>query len=208
MIPTRVGQRFRGGSFAGVIREGNVCYALIVAPECTETTGIPFKTSDTATTETQSVNNGQTNTSSMNDATHPVAQYCLALTEGGYTDWYLPSRDELELCYRYLKPTTDNNATGLITSTAGNLNKNHGKNPNSVPVGDLYKSANPSQTAVIAFRTGEVEAFNTDRYYWTSTEYSASTFRVLVQCFISGYQGWSIKLNPHHRVRAVRRVAI
>ena len=207
MIPTRVGQKFSGGAFVGVIRESDECYALIVAPGCTETTGIPFKTSKTATPNTQSVNNGWTNTRAMNNDSHPAAQYCCILTEGGYTDWYLPSRDELELCYRYLKPGTDYNTTYAAGNFSGNLGLANGTNPNSVPAGATYTLTNPAQTAVIAFRTGGVEAFNS-AYYWTSTEYSATTSNTLFQNFGYGYYGNFCKTCTRYKVRAVRRVLI
>lgn len=160
LIPTRVGQRFEGGVFTGVIRVGESAYAIIVAPKSTQVSGLSFKTTNSATENTWSVNDGWANTRSMNNSSHPAAQYCRNIAVGGYTDWYLPSRDELELCYRNLKPTTDNNATGLITSTAGNLNKNHGENPNSDPAGAAYTTTNPAQTTATTFRLGGVESFD------------------------------------------------
>ena len=99
----------------------------------------------------------------MNNASHPAAQYCRSMNAGGYTDWYLPSRNELALCYRYLKLTTDNNATGL--TSGGNLLANHGTNPNSDPAGAAYTTTNPAQTTVTTFQSGGVEAFDTDTYY-------------------------------------------
>ena len=208
MIPTRVGQKFEGGYFTGVIRIGTTCYAIILAPKSTQVLGLLFKTSADATANTQSVNDGWANTRSMNNSSHPVAQYCCNIASGGYTDWYLPSRDELELCYRNLKPTTDNNATGLITSTAGNLNKNHGENPNSDPAGAAYTTTNPAQTTVTTFRSGGVEAFDTGVYYWTSTEYSYYTSSALIQNFYNGYQYNNLKTTTGNMVRAVRRVVI
>ena len=206
MIPTRVGERNGGGFFTGVIRDGTTCYAIIVAPKSTEETSIPFKTSADATPNTQSVNNGWTNTNSMNNSSHPVAQYCRNMTAGSYTDWYLPSRDELELCYRYLTPGTGNNATGS-TGMSGNATATHGENLNSIPVGTPYTSTNPDQTIVTAFRTGGVEAFDAE-WYWTSTEASAGTTSALIQDFSDGYQGWTDKTYTGYRVRAVRCVLI
>ena len=207
MIPTRVGQKCEGGYFTGVIRIGSTCYAIIVAPKSTQVTGLPFKTSVDATANTQSVNDGWTNTNSMNNSSHPVAQYCRNIASGGYTDWYLPSRNELALCYRYLKPTTDNNATGL-TRMLGNGTPTCGENPNSVPAGVANTTTNPAQTTVTTFQSGSVAAFDTDTYYWTSTEYSSYTSRTLVHHFNLGRQPTSGKTITGNKVRAVRRVAI
>ena len=206
LIPTRVGQRFEGGVFAGVIRVGNFAYAVIVAPKSTQVIGLPFKTSADATANTQSVNDGWANSTSMNDSSHPAAQYCCNLAVGGYTDWYLPSRDELELCYRYLKPTTDNNWVG--TPGSGNLGLANGTNPNSDFAGAAYTTSNPTRTTVTTFRSGGVEAFDTDTYYWTSTEYSSGTSDALFQDFNDGNQLYYNKPYTGNKVRAVRRVVI
>ena len=206
MIPSRIGVKFEGGYFIGVIRAGDVCYALIVAPGCTEVR-LAQKNSNGQTTVTQSVNNGVLNTHEMNDDFYSVAQYCCNLTEGGYTDWYLPSRDELELCYRYLKPRADYNTTYSDGNFLGNLGFANGTNPNSVPVGTPYTTTNPAQTAVIAFWAGSVDAFSS-AYYWTSTEYTARTSYVLIQNFDYGHQCWDGKTDSGNRVRAVRCVLI
>ena len=205
MIPTRVGQKFKGGYFTGVIRIGTTCYAIIVAPKSTQTSGLPFKTSDSATANTQSVNDGWTNTNSMNNSSHPVAQYCRNMTAGGYTDWYLPSRDELELCYRNLRPTTQNNWVG--TPGSGNLGLANGTNPNSDPAGAAYTTTNPAQTTATTFRSGGVEAFD-EAYYWSSTEYSSDTSYALFQDFGDGYQNYYTKTYTGYEVRGVRRVVV
>ena len=203
-LPTVFGQAWGGGYYAGVIKVGTTRYALIVAPKSTQTS-LQQKTSAGGTANTQSVNDGWTNTNSMNDSSHPAAQYCRNMTAGGYTDWYLPSRDELELCYRNLKPTTNDNATGV--TSGGNLPTTPGENPNSDPAGDAYTTTNPAQTTATTFRTGGVEAFDTDTYYWTSTEYSAGTGHSLIQDFSNGNQHWVNKTSGY-RVRSVRRVQI
>ena len=205
MIPTRVGQKFEGGHFAGVIRVGSTCYAIIVAPKSTQVLGLQFKTSADAAANTQSVNDGWANSTSMNNPSHPAVQYCCNMAVGGYTDWYLPSRDELSLCYRYLKPTTESNYIGI--SGSGNLGLLNGTNSNSIPVGAAYTTANPTRTNVTTFQTGGVEAFDTD-FYWTSTEYSSYTSSALVQYFYDGIQYNGTKTNTSNCVRATRRVLI
>ena len=205
MIPTRIGQQFEGGYFTGINRIEQTAYAIIVEPKRLQAK-LAIKTSDSQSTGAQSVNNGWANTAAMNNADHPAAQYCRSLTVGSFTDWYLPSRDELELCYRYLKPTTDNNFSCADGDYLGNLGLANGTNLNSVPVGAAYTDDNPSQTIVTAFCIGGVAAFNTD-WYWTSTEYSTTTYRSLFYDFSDGCQDWNGKTFVS-RVRAVRRVVL
>ena len=208
MIPTRVGQKFEGGYFTGVIRIGTTCYAIIVAPKSTQVIGLPFKTTNSATENTWSVNDGWTNTNSMNGSSHPVAQYCQNMTAGGYTDWYLPSRDELELCYRNLKPTADDNFVYSDSQYLfGNLGLANGANPSSIPAGTAYTRTNITRTTVTTFRTGGVEAFDSS-FYWTSTEYSVSSTGALIQYFSNGHQSNPIKTFTDGSIRAVRRVLI
>ena len=209
LIPTRVGQRFEGGVFTGVIRVGERAYAVIVAPKSTQVSGLPFKTTNSATENTQSVNDGWANTRSMNNSSHPVAQYCRNIAVDGYTDWYLPSRDELALCYRYLKLTADDNFVYASDQYySGNLSLANGTNPNSIPAGAAYTTTNPAQTTVTTFQSGSVSAFDTDTYYWTSTEYSSHTSNTSIQYFYNGYRGNYYKTNTGGKVRAVRRIVI
>ncbi len=212
MIPTRIGQKFEGGYFAGINRIEDCVYAVLVAPKSTECS-IPFKAHCSSTPNTQLVNDGWSNTNAMNDTEHLAAQYCRSLTVGGHTDLYLPSRDELELCYRNLKPTGRGNTTSGA-GNVGNLSSATGTNLNSIPTGSAYTSTNPAQTIVTTFQTGNVEAFETSsvdafavEWYWTSTESSAFTNDSLVQNFSDGFQLWDSKTNVY-KVRSVCRVLI
>ena len=120
---------------------------------------------------------------------------------------YLPSRDELELCYRNLKPTNCSNDTYFTGTLSGNLRLATGTNLNSIPAGAAYTETNPAQTIVTAFRAGSVEAFDANSYYWTSTEFSEYTSFSLIQNFFNGNQYWYYKTNAG-RVKGVRRVPI
>ena len=119
---------------------------------------------------------------------------------------YLPSRDELELCYRVFKPTARDNATYTAGTFIGNLSLANGTNLNSIPTGAAYTETDPARTIVTAFQTGSVEAFSLD-WHWTSTEYSSITDASLLQNFSSGNQAWSSTLGVN-RVRGIRRVLI
>ena len=206
MIPTRIGQHFEGGYFSGVIRSNDSAYLVLAAPKSTEGS-VQFKTTYSRTSGIQLVNDGWANTNAMNDSAHPAAQYCRNLNVSGYTDLYLPSRDELETCYRVFKPTGRCNTTYTAGTFAGNLSLATGTNLNSIPTGFEYTETNPTQTIVTAFRAGSVDAFDTSSWYWTSTESSANTNNSLIQLFSYGIQHWSYKANVL-RVRSVRRVLI
>ena len=125
-----------------------------------------------------------------------AARLCGDLVLGGYSDWYLPAKNELEVLYYNLKPTTDANNTAS------------GSNANAVspePVSTNYTTGSPAQTSAgIGFRTGETDAFACD-YYWSSTENDSGN--AWKQNFGSGYQGNNYK-NGGACVRAVRRIAV
>jgi hypothetical protein len=99
-------------------------HALIVAPAATGasgtgytiTTNLQWKTTNTTTAGTTSSFDGAANSANMNNASHPAAQFCEGLSIGGYTDWYLPARYELEIAYYNLKPTTGSNNTPMAST--------------------------------------------------------------------------------------------
>jgi hypothetical protein len=155
------------------------------------------------------------------DATvYPAAWFCRSVTSGGFSDFYLGARDENELNWRNLKPTTDANYTAADRGTTatpdyknlgsyGDVANTHGLNNNSSPTGAAYTSGSPSQTSVAAFQTSGSEAFAYGSfYYWSSTEFSA-TGAWLQYWFSSspGSQSGNNKTNAFY-VRAVRRSII
>jgi len=190
--PTEIGESYGGGFYAGKINDGGTEYYLIVAPKSSgESSGKQWKTSNTTTSGTTSVIDGPSNTSAMNNATHPAAQFCAGLSIGGYTDWYMPAKNELEVCYYNLKPGTDTNNTSF------------GTNPNAVPARvSNYTGGDPAQTSVTDFQEGNTEAFATT-FNWSSTE--ASSTNAWVQTFSNGAQGDYISKDSSYYVRAVRR---
>ncbi len=64
-----------------------------------------WKTDQTWTTGTsEGIGTGYVNTySAMTGTEHPAAEVVRDATHGGYTDWFLPSKDELDLMYDNLK---------------------------------------------------------------------------------------------------------
>jgi hypothetical protein len=128
-------------------------------------------------------------------ADHPAAEFCVNLSIGGLTDWYLAARWEWDIAYFHLKPTTASNNTSW------------GDNPYSVPRrNSKYTADNPAQTGVAAFALNQSEAF-VDNTHWTSFENSsAASWRF---SFATGaqLQFGGLKQNAE-RVRAFRRVAL
>jgi hypothetical protein len=191
--PDGIGAAYGGGYYAGKINDSGVDYYLIIAPKSSgENSSIRWKTSNTSTSGTSSVINGPANSSAMNNATHPAAEFCEGLTIGGFSDWYMPAKNELEVCYHNLKPTTNNNYAG------------QGANPNAVPPTDNYTIGDPARTSVAIFQSGGAEVFSTS-FYLSSTEYSAEAAWTIE--FLDGTQGNSNKTNFRY-VRAVRRVRV
>ena len=200
-------------------------HRIIVAPKASgEHAGIALKNAKSGLPMAcQTLTEGFAATQAMRDAdsstVYPAAHWARNLNIGGRTDWYIPARDELELCWRNLKPVTDNNhemahrPTGMnfyaVNGSYDDTADTHGTNNNSSPTGAAYTTTVPAQTTATAFRTGGVEAFEFgSSYYWSSSDYGA--FFAWIQCWVSaipGFQGEGVKTNAY-LVRAVRRSVI
>ena len=196
--PTTIGQAYGGGYYAGKINVSGTQYYLIVAPKASgENSGRTWGVYGT-TTGITSVINGPTNSASLAalGASYQAAIFAEGLSIGGYSDWYLPAKNELEVLYYFLKPTTDAN------------NTSSGSNANAVspePISTNYTSGSPAQTSAgIGFRAGETNAFASG-YYWSSTEDLAPY--AWVQRFNYGDQSYDTKYSSYY-VRAVRRIAV
>jgi len=205
-IPAVIGEPWGGGYFAGYIShtaDGNPTHALIVAPRATGATGtgytlttnLQWKTANTTTAGTTSVFDGAANTAAMVTAginNHPAAKFCVDLSIGGFTDWYLPSQLELDIAYFNLKPSTGANLTSA------------GVNNYSVPKRTTnYSAAYPTQTSVTAFNTSS-QAFS-GNFHTSSTE--ITSFNNAFNDFFNGRQDQTNKTTAY-RVRAFRRIAL
>jgi hypothetical protein len=195
-----IGSAFGGGFFAGQIStagNGIADYNLIAAPQSSGETNVQWKTTGTTTAGTTSVIDGPANTAAMiaaGAANHPAADFCNGLSIGSFSDWYMPAKNELEVCYFNLKPNTTNNSTSSGTNT------------NAVPSrGSNYTVGTPAQTAATDFQTGNTQAFTIFFVYFASTEFSATD--AWRQVFSSGGQAGTNK-DFSQAVRAVRRAAV
>jgi len=192
-----IGAPYAGGFYAGQISvagNGIASHNLVVSPKSTgENSSRQWKTSNTSTAGTTSFIDGPTNSANMNDASHPAAQFCEGLSIGGFSDWYLPARNEIEVCYYNLKPDTTSNNTG------------GGANTNAVPSRPSnYTAGNPARTSVTDFQTGGAQAFAAS-IYWNSTQAASNT--AYDHRFSDGRQDTGTKTGTAY-VRAIRRVAL
>jgi len=214
------GQEYGGGYYAGQIRNGSTIYNIIVAPKTSgnlqgETpNNIQYRTDsgndgrNTAIAEDENSGWGQTS-QTPGTADYPLFQWCKTLSEGpnagdyqgtggtgigGYNDWYIPAKNELEILYRNFKPTFDENSTS------------YGSNPNSIPVGSNYTTNNPTQTSVVEFQDGNIHAFNYQKTYWSSSQYPQNWSNAWGQQFGGGGQDTEGKTSTSGWVgRAIRR---
>jgi len=194
-VPTTPGAAFAGGFYAGRFQIDGQEYALIVAPKALgEHAPTTWGKYGQDIEGARSYNDGRANTEAMAAAGCELAQWALELVIEGHNDWYLPSRDELELCYRNLKPTEDENWCSF----------RDGDNPSSLPVGYPYTDQAPTQTEAPAFQAEGPEAFQATTY-WSSTQYSPHY--AWLQLFVDGYQDHDHKDGPRRAV-AVRRFKV
>ena len=198
-----LGEAFGGGYYGGQIStagNGIADYNLVVGPKASAETTAQCKTSNSSTSGTNSVIDGPANSAASNNASHPAAQFCEALTVGSFTDWYLPAINELDVLYYGLKPGTGSSAT------------NSGPNANSVPTRTAYyPTGEPSQTSATIFQTGGAQAFGQNpptTFYWASTQYTPSAINGRLAAFSNGSTYQYSGKTQVYGVRAIRRVAV
>lgn len=124
--PIAIGTPMAGGYYAGTIEYGTEAwlgiggerYHLIVAPKASgeasstrqlktsnTTTGTPLTTSSPRS-DWDGYHNTYTSAVGIS-AVHPASNYCQGLTIGGYSDWYLPSKQEIGFAFSNLAYLTD-----------------------------------------------------------------------------------------------------
>jgi len=98
--PTPLGEAGGGGFYMGTITASGTTYYLVVAPNATGCACCIWKTSTTLTSGTCSDVDGYANTyPALENSSHPAGNWTATRTIGGFSDWYLPAIDELEVFY-------------------------------------------------------------------------------------------------------------
>ena len=188
-----IGDNVYGGYYAGMIDttgSGGSRYLVIAGPKSLEKSGASFvwRASNSSNVPSATLNSwdGLTATAAMaavGGLTYPAAEYAysrsFSSTDGG-SRWYLPAKDEFELLYRNLKPTTATNST--LYGPAGG-------NPSSSPVGATYTSTAPGQTGVSLFREGNSQALS--GWYWTSTAFIEPGFTTVSGAWLQMVDGFT-----------------
>jgi hypothetical protein len=200
--PVPIGASYGGGYFAGQITQSGTVYNLVVSPKASGENTSKQWASGSSTTGFTSLVDGPTNSAGLAalGASYAAATFCEGLTIGGYTDWYLPARNELEVAFYFLKNSA------LVNYTAGG---NLGSNANAVlpePTSTNYTLTVPPQTTVSGFQVGGSEAF-ASQTHWSSSE--STSANAWLQYFVNTTDSGAQTADPKTgslAVRAFRRV--
>jgi len=190
------GMPFGGGFFVGILNEGDHQKVLIRAPKATGQLLAAWNDSSKFVEGAMSYIDGRANTLAMAAADSKLAEQILALQIDGFSDWYLPAMDELELMYRTLKPSTEENY----------LYGRSGVNASAVPPTQAYSADAPAQTDMPVFKVGAAEAFD-EAWYWSSTQHAGHPGYAWMQDFDGGSQYYGLK-SSQYRAVAVRSLII
>jgi hypothetical protein len=192
-----LGTGMAGGFYAGRIRIDGALFALIVAPKAEgQRNDVAWSDDYIDIPSAKSFNDGLANTNAMAEAGNELAKLARDLRIAGHDDWYLPSLDELEVIYRNLKPTTQENDCWVRS----------GINLNAVEPTHPYTPTFPMQTKAELFMAGGAEAFEPG-WYWSREQLAAYPGFAWCQSFAYGGQGIRCTYSKLF-ARAVRRVAI
>lgn len=198
-VDTRpIGQSYGGGYYAGRIQIGSNVYELVVAPKEVGEATLANQAWNFSFTGNTSLNDGKLTQSNMvayGISSFPAQQAVISsVNAGGFTDWYIGSKEEMEVIYRALKPSTTVNVT---TS---------GLNSSSIPTTSNYTTTNPPQTSVAIFRTGGAQQFAASPYA-SVTQGSGGPLYMHTKSFSDGSDA-SIVNDSYTLVRAIRRILV
>ncbi len=189
-----IGAPIDGGFFAGLINVNGQRFRLIRAPKAVgQHADTPWNKSRKRVDGATSYYDGLENTKAMAAAGSKVAAWALDQRINDHADWYIPAMDELEVLYRNLKPTTDENYPYGRS----------GLNVSAVPPTYPYTTEVPAQTPLTIFQAGGAEAFD-PVWYWSSTQRAGDVDYAWCQFFGDGHQD-SLHKDDVCRVVLVRR---
>ena len=216
-IDPPVGKVYRGGAYAGLITIDGLQYRLILSPALyQESKKMTLSFFGAIAANSTSTNNGYANTVAIkalgNSTNYPAAWYATSISVAGdnfydpaYTDWYLPSRDEWEICYRAFKSSTEVNITGNRTSIGDGLPE--GTNAYSIPPRGGYTATDPPVTTLTEFQTAgnslyKLGSANVSQF-WTS---SRSPTQSVYSYLMLGGSGQATVGTYHSDSRLVRPI--
>ena len=203
-----IGAPYGGGFYAGQISttgNGVATHNLVYGPRSSTLGVTRWSTSNSTIPNVASDINGPGNTANAVawlGSNAQAANYCDQRTTGGYTDWYLPAKNELEVLFYNLKPTTASN------------NTNSGANPNAVPARASNYTAlgAPTQTPATQFQYPGGPDCLVPSAYWSSTQSTVVSFYYAWQQVMgAGTQranGGGYLKTSFAYAQAIRRVAV
>jgi hypothetical protein len=200
-----LGDALEGGYYGGLYSlagTGTATHALIVAPQSGgQTSGLAWKSANTATAGTESTFDGLAATQAAADAgSHAAADWARALTIAGHDDWYIPSQFEMLALYWNLKPEGGGDFPNSEEPGAG-------VNPYAVPQrGEFAYDTSPGQTPAAAFRLNQSQAFDMGQIYGVATQGSTTTQQRTLS-WMDGFCGAGNKTTNRYW-RAIRRVPV
>lgn len=98
-VPDMIGVRFGGGIYVGKIAVNGIMHAVIARPNDDDAEPRPWISPGMDVPGANSDFDGLANTNAMLAAGSTLALWALSLRTGGFTDWHIPAKAVLALCY-------------------------------------------------------------------------------------------------------------